>query len=91
MMAHREIHLDPALGISGDHYAGKAQRRRRVTLIQHEHLAVTAAFGRRPACAPAVKRYLETQIVGVSTYDVLTGFLSIHSASDVGILTVSHR
>ncbi|MCU0734136.1 MAG: MOSC domain-containing protein [Methylotetracoccus sp.] len=56
VVARREIRLDPASGISGDHYAGHTQRRRQVTLIQHEHLAVIAALTGRIVIPDLLRR-----------------------------------
>lgn len=48
--------LDPVSGISGDHYAGRSQRKRQVTLIQFEHLAVIAAFTGRAVTLEQLRR-----------------------------------
>ncbi len=43
-----ELVLSPDSGIQGDHYAGISQRKRQVTLIQEEHLAVIFSLLARP-------------------------------------------
>lgn len=44
MLVGDELILDAVTGIAGDHYAGIQQRKRQVTLIQSEHLAVVSAL-----------------------------------------------
>ncbi len=39
-----EAGLDPAFGLEGDHYRGRANPQRQVTLIQAEHLDAIAAY-----------------------------------------------
>jgi MOSC domain-containing protein YiiM len=53
-----EVELDPNHGLVGDHYAGKTQRKRQVTLIQHEHLAVIEALLQRPVTPELLRRNL---------------------------------
>lgn len=44
MRALEEAQLDPAYGLAGDHYQGRASQLRQVTLIQSEHLTAIASF-----------------------------------------------
>lgn len=44
MRAVTEAGLDPALGLEGDHYRGRARPLRQVTLIQAEHLDAIGAY-----------------------------------------------
>jgi MOSC domain-containing protein YiiM len=53
--------LDQATGLQGDHFSGKSGRKRQVTLIQAEHLAVVAAFLRRPVPPELLRRNLLVQ------------------------------
>ena len=53
-----EVELAPNHGLAGDHYAGKTQRKRQVTLIQHEHLAVIEALLQRPVTPELLRRNL---------------------------------
>jgi MOSC domain-containing protein YiiM len=48
--------VDPASGLTGDHYSNSGSRRRQVTLIQQEHLAAIAACLGLPGVAPALLR-----------------------------------
>ncbi len=48
--------MDPATGLAGDHYAGRAIRTRQVTLIGTEDLAAIASFLGCVAVAPEVLR-----------------------------------
>ncbi len=52
----RDIVCDPVSGLSGDHYGGRTQRKRQVTLIQHEHLAVISALTRNPVTPDQLRR-----------------------------------
>ncbi len=52
----RDIVCDPVGGLTGDHYAGRTQRKRQVTLIQHEHLAVISALTRNPVTPDQLRR-----------------------------------
>lgn len=52
----RDIVCDPVGGLTGDHYAGRTQRKRQVTLIQHEHLAVISALTRTPVTPGQLRR-----------------------------------
>lgn len=54
----REVRADPASGLEGDHYAGKTNRQRQVTLLQREHLAVAAALLGKPVSPETLRRNL---------------------------------
>ncbi|MBM4200748.1 MAG: MOSC domain-containing protein [Gammaproteobacteria bacterium] len=62
--------LDTATGLAGDHYAGKTQRKRQVTLLQHEHLAVIGSLLRRDVTPDLLRRNL-----------VVTG-INLHALKD---------
>lgn len=53
-----EVAAAPGTGLSGDHYAGKTQRTREVTLLQAEHLPVVAAYLGRAVEPEALRRNL---------------------------------
>ena len=55
MATPAEAVVDPAVGLVGDRYAGRAGERR-VTLLQAEHLAAVAAFARREEIGPEALR-----------------------------------
>ena len=44
--------LDPEMGLAGDHYAGRADRARQVTLIAAEHLPAIGSYLGRGAARP---------------------------------------
>jgi MOSC domain-containing protein YiiM len=48
--------MDPASGLAGDHYRGRATQNRQVTLIQSEHLGAIAGYLGVPPLDPGVLR-----------------------------------
>jgi MOSC domain-containing protein YiiM len=50
--------LDTETGLAGDHYAGRTQRKRQVTLLQHEHLAVIGSLLGREVTPDLLRRNL---------------------------------
>lgn len=53
-----EARADPTSGLEGDHFAGRTNRQRQVTLIQAEHLSVIAALLGQPVEAAQLRRNL---------------------------------
>lgn len=53
-----EARVDAASGLIGDHFSGRSNRARQITLIQEEHLAVVAALLGRPVPAELPRRNL---------------------------------
>jgi MOSC domain-containing protein YiiM len=53
-----KVKADPASGLEGDHYSGKVNRQRQVTLLQREHLAVVAALLGKPVPPEILRRNL---------------------------------
>jgi len=51
-----EVHVSPEKGLLGDHYAGKYNTNRQVTLIQAEHLSAIASFVGLPKLEPGLLR-----------------------------------
>ncbi|CAG0965918.1 hypothetical protein ANRL3_01181 [Anaerolineae bacterium] len=58
MASLEKIQADPIGGLEGDHYSGKTNRQRQVTLIQREHLAVIAALMKQPVTPETLRRNL---------------------------------
>ncbi|MEO1052936.1 MAG: MOSC domain-containing protein [Bacteroidota bacterium] len=52
----KEVTADQATGLIGDHYAGKTNKTRQVTLIQAEHLKAVASFMGRDQVDPGLVR-----------------------------------
>jgi len=50
--------LDTETGLAGDHYAGRTQRKRQVTLLQYEHLAVIGSLLGREVTPALLRRNL---------------------------------
>lgn len=53
-----EVQADPVSGLEGDHYSGKTNRQRQVTLIQREHLAVVSSLLGKPVNPETLRRNL---------------------------------
>jgi MOSC domain-containing protein YiiM len=53
-----EVRADSASGLEGDHYSGKTNRQRQVTLIQQEHLVVVSALLGKPVAPEILRRNL---------------------------------
>lgn len=58
LQAVAQVRADTACGLEGDHYAGRYNRQRQVTLIQAEHLEVISALLRQPVEASQLRRNL---------------------------------
>ena len=58
MASLERVQADPICGLEGDHYAGKTNRQRQVTLIQREHLVVIAALIEHPVRPETLRRNL---------------------------------
>lgn len=58
LQAVAQVRADAACGLEGDHYAGRYNRQRQVTLIQAEHLEAISALLRQPVEASQLRRNL---------------------------------
>jgi len=58
LLSAAEARADPSGGLEGDHFAGRYNRHRQVTLIQAEHLSVISALLGQPVEAAQLRRNL---------------------------------
>lgn len=88
MLEGDELILDAVTGIAGDHYAGIQQRKRQVTLIQSEYLAVMSALLGHPVEAQTLRRNLV--ISGINLVALKGQWLRIGDAAVLEITGVCH-
>ncbi|WP_235282104.1 MOSC domain-containing protein [Methyloterricola oryzae] len=58
LLTAAEARVDPSSGLEGDHFAGRYNRQRQITLIQAEHLSVISALLEQPVEAAQLRRNL---------------------------------